>query len=212
MTAALATPALPLRRIPAAFAVACALALPVFAAPSFSAWCADALGDRVAFAAARALARFAPALASSAPELDETLSDEDSPVPRALATNQATTPNKTPHAKHGAKPVAVHAIFVSSAQVLALAERRAMPGAVPVRATADHPAGLKLRGVSALGIGMRDGDVLTEAAGERAVSVANVIGAVLAARAEHSAQISGRFYRAGVPYTVTVEQPYPPGT
>jgi S1-C subfamily serine protease len=123
----------------------------------------------------------------------------------------ATNPNKSAHGKHGAKPAA-RGVFISSAQVLALAERRAMPRAVPVQATADHPAGLRLRGVSALGVGMQDGDVLTEAAGQHAVSVASVVGAVLAARAAHSAQISGRFYRGGVPYTVIVEQPYPPGT
>ena len=100
-------------------------------------------------------------------------------------------------------------VHVSAAQVLALAQRRAMPQAVPVKANAYHPAGLLLRGVSALGIGMQDGDVLTEAAGQKASSVAAVVGVVLAARARLSPQISGRFYRAGVPFSITVDQPYP---
>ena len=63
-----------------------------------------------------------------------------------------------------------------AAQVLNLAARRAMPDALPVRANAEHPAGLQLRGVSALGVGLQDGDVLTEAAGQHATSVAAVVG------------------------------------
>jgi hypothetical protein len=112
-------------------------------------------------------------------------------------------------AAHVYRAPVVHGVRISAAQVLALAERRAMPQAVPVKANAYHPAGLLLRGVSALGIGVQDGDVLTEAAGQKATSVATVIGIVLAARARQSPEISGRFYRAGVPFLVTVEQPYP---
>jgi hypothetical protein len=58
---------------------------------------------------------------------------------------------------------------------------------------------------------LQDGDVLTDAAGEKASSVAAVVGVVLAARARQAAEISGRFYRGGVPFSLIVEQPYPKG-
>jgi hypothetical protein len=104
---------------------------------------------------------------------------------------------------------ATHGIRISAAQVLALAARRAMPQAVPVKATAQHPAGLMLSSVSALGVGLRDGDVLTEAAGQKATSVATVVGIVLAARGRQVSEINGRFYRGWVPFGLSVEQPYP---
>ncbi len=78
-----------------------------------------------------------------------------------------------------------------------------------MKANAQHPAGLLLRGVSALGVGLQDGDVLTEAAGQKASSVAVVVGIVLAARARQAKEISGRFYRGSAPFVLTVEQPYP---
>jgi S1-C subfamily serine protease len=56
---------------------------------------------------------------------------------------------------------------------------------------------------------LQDGDILTEAAGQRATSVAQIVGLVLAARSRQASEISGRFYRGGVPFSVTVEQPYP---
>ena len=59
---------------------------------------------------------------------------------------------------------------------------------------------------------MQDGDVLTEAAGQKASSVAAVVGLVLAARARQASEISGRFYRGSVPFLLTVEQPYPKGS
>ncbi len=84
-----------------------------------------------------------------------------------------------------------------------------MPNAVFVKANTQRPAGLLLSGVSGLGVGLQDGDVLTEAAGQKVSSVAAVVGLVLAARARQASEISGRFYRGGVPFSLTVEQPYP---
>ena len=77
--------------------------------------------------------------------------------------------------------------------------------------TAQRPSGLLLSGVSALGVGLQDGDVLTEAAGQKASSVATVVGLVLAARARKDPEISGRFFRGSLPFLLTVEQPYPKG-
>jgi len=129
---------------------------------------------------------------------------EASPTVRVAAVDGKGTRQ---HARSRAAPK--RGVRISSAQVLALASRRAMPSAVFVKAGPEHPAGLLLGGVSALGVGLQDGDILTEAAGQRATSVAQVVGLVLAARSRQASEISGRFYRAGVPFALTVEQPYP---
>jgi hypothetical protein len=169
---------------------------------------AEALGSSVAQGLSALLAPVG--LALSPPPQGDVFSDlaavstVSSPIPSGATSAHA--------AKRGHKSGVAHAVHISSAQVLSLASRRAIPAAAPVRANAAHPAGLLLRGVSALGVGLEDGDVLTEAAGQTASSVAAVVGIVLAARARHSSEISGRFFRAGVPYLLTVEQPYPPGS
>jgi hypothetical protein len=194
-------------RRPSPRALALALLLPVLAVPVLARYCADQLADGIAL---RLLGAFAPVTdvyadaASDEPRDEEAILSE-TPTLRAAVHEQQSARR----AASTARPSALHSVRVSAAQVLALASRRAMPHAVPVKANAYHPAGLLLRSVSALGIGVQDGDVLTEAAGQRATSVGGVIGIVLAARARQSPEISGRFYRAGVPFLVTVEQPYP---
>jgi hypothetical protein len=172
---------------------------------------ADLLADRIALGLVTALAPLSAV--EPAPDSEPELLTETELASYAPATRVARGPTQTARAaKRSSKAGAAHAIYISSAQVLALASRRALPNAVPVRASSEHPAGLQLRGVSALGVGLQDGDVLTEAGGQRASSVAAVIGIVLAARARHSPEISGHFFRGNVPYSVRVEQPYPPGT
>ncbi len=205
--AAVATPSFALRRVPLGLVL---LAAPLLAVSALSPTVADRLGDRATSALTSALAPLSAVASAVDDSLTETelASDVFRPAPEARL---AAAPSRNT-GKHAPRAAPAHALRVLASQVLALAQRRAMPTAAPVRATAAHPAGLELHGVSALGIGMQDGDVLTEAAGQRAASVATVIGVVLAARSRHSAEISGRFYRAGVPFTVTVEQPYPPGS
>lgn len=156
----------------------------------------------------------APLLGALAPVSASLVSAEPEPALELVVTAPAEHGRTSPRAAHGhgPKPSPARAIRISSAQVLALAARGAMPAATPVRATPNHPAGLQLFGVSALGVGLQDGDILTEAAGQKASSVAAVVGLVLAARARHSSEISGRFNRGGVAYALTVEQPYPPST
>ncbi len=195
-------------RFSSSLAIALGLLLPALAVPVLGRAYADHLADGIAL---DLLSRFAPVgnayatLSGDQPRDEEALLSE-TPAQRAAVREQQ---NESRSAAHRYRTPAVHGIRISAAQVLALAERRAMPQAVPVKANAYHPAGLLLRGVSALGVGVQDGDVLTEAAGQKATSVAAVIGIVLAARARQSPEISGRFYRAGVPFLVTVEQPYP---
>ena len=180
------------------------LTLPAFAVRSWTHAYADALGQGIA-AWLTAVVPAAPA-----PPDPAGLDEFDAPEPPFASTSGArATPLEGKRPAPRARPVPRQGIRVSAAQVLALASRRAMPNAVFVKATSQRPAGLLLSGVSALGVGLQDGDVLTEAAGQRASSVAAVVGIVLAARARQASEISGRFYRAGVPFLLTVEQPYP---
>ena len=183
------------------------LALPVFAVRAWSIGYADRLATGIALGLSGVLTP-ANRLAASeeAPKpVEDTFVFSEMPSSRS-----ASLAAKHPYSANRPRVVAVqHGIRISAAQVLALASRRAMPQAVPVKANAQHPAGLSLRGVSGLGVGMQDGDVLTEAAGQKATSVAVVVGIVLSARGRQAPEISGRFFRAGVPFALTVEQPYP---
>lgn len=192
----------------AAALVAVALTVPVFGARAWT----TAYADRLAVGIASRVSAVVPNLK---PPLDEA-AFADFGDDAAYSTASATTGDGDPLAAKADKPRArgraggvTHGIRISASQVLGLAARRAMPQAVPVKATAQHPAGLLLRGVSALGVGLQDGDVLTEAAGQKATSVATVVGIVLAARGRQVPEISGRFYRGWVPFALSVEQPYP---
>lgn len=194
--------------VSAVSALTLGLVLPVFAVRAWSSGYADRLGSSIAQGLASVLTPATRLAASSQPPTpidDDGVPASNTPVLPSLALD----PKRPRHSSQVRSLPLTHAVRVSSAQVLALAARRAMPGAVPVKANALHPAGLLLRGVSGLGIGMQDGDVLTEAAGQQATSVAVVVGVVLAARGRQVPEISGRFFRGGVPYALTVEQPYP---
>lgn len=169
---------------------------------------ADSLAVRVAACLSDALKPLAPGEPTPVASLETQPFEEQVTVSREPAGRSSGAKRSKATVPRSRAPG--HAVFVTSAQVLALAARRTIPQAVPVPATTAHPAGLKLLGVSALGVGLRDGDVLTDAAGLKASSVGAVIGAVIAARARLSPVISGRFFRAGEPYSLTVEQPYEP--
>ncbi|HEY4157884.1 MAG TPA: hypothetical protein VGM29_07295 [Polyangiaceae bacterium] len=180
-----------------------ALALP-FAALS---WRLHVLSDQAASRVGAELAALAAPLAPSTQPEDEPLelfSDIafplEAPVDDGLPAKRA--------GRHARRSKQVADVRVSAARVLALAERRALPHATPVPANGVRPAGLQLRGVSALGLGVRDGDVLTDAAGTPALSAAAVVGVVVAARTHHASEISGRIFRGAEPYTIVVEQPY----
>ena len=93
--------------------------------------------------------------------------------------------------------------------MLRLANRGVRPSGSAVAANADRPAGLVLQGVSGLGVGLRDGDVLTQVAGAPASSTGAVIGAVLAARQRRAPAMSGVVYRGADKIALYVEMPYP---
>jgi len=182
-----------------------ALTLPVFAVQAWSNAYADRLGDGIA---ARMIA-WVPSLPAPPTPDDPSEAEPEPEFDVAPGARGVALDSKSARKPVRPRVAPKQGIRISSAQVLALAARRAMPSATFVKATAEHPAGLLLGGVSALGVGLRDGDILTEAAGQKATSVAQVVGLVLAARSRQASEISGSFYRAGVPFLLTVEQPYP---
>ena len=191
---------------PLALAVLLALALPVFAVQASSRAYADALGHEIA-AWLTAVVPTPPPPPEEEAWLDEP-AEFSPPFGSAPSVRAVALDAKRPRQPARARAAPRSGIRISTAQVLALAARRAMPSAVFVKANAQRPAGLLLSGVSALGVGMQDGDVLTEAGGQKVSSVATVVGIVLAARARQASEISGRFYRGGVLFSLTVEQPY----
>ena len=99
-------------------------------------------------------------------------------------------------------------LFVGAEQVLALTRQGARPSGIPVAPSGDRPGGLLLMGVSGLGVGLRDGDILTHALGQPAVSEAAVVGAVIRARGARQPRLSGRIWRDGNSFSLVVAQPY----
>lgn len=130
-------------------------------------------------------------------------------LPAAIAEPIRDTPQAAK--KPGKKPVKkapAKGIFVSASSVLKLASRGGRPRGTPVKASGARPAGLRLSGVSALGIGLEDGDVLTRALGRPALSASSVVESVIVARAKRVKVLDGEIYRGNDRYLIQVEQPY----
>ena len=112
-----------------------------------------------------------------------------------------------PAKKRGAKPGARTAkpgdvtggIYIGKDTVLRLANAGVVPSGQPVAASGSHPAGILLSGVGALGVGLSDGDILTEVEGLPVRSEAQVVGMVIAARSRHAAQMSAIIWRPSAP-------------
>jgi hypothetical protein len=113
---------------------------------------------------------------------------------------------KTPAAKAEDLPTGVH---LSAATVLRLANARAMPSAVAVPAEGNRPAGLRLSGVARLGVGLKDGDVLTHVAGTPVGAVPQVVSIVMTQRSKHAQSIGGLVWRGQHGFALNVEMPYP---
>ena len=158
---------------------------------------------------ARCLLRATAALDTSGPtaEAPATEPTEEAglslavPPPAALAGKPGRRPQKPVAA-------ALSALFVSRAKVLELARSAARPRGAFVSASSQHPAGLLLSGVAALGIGVQDGDILIEALGATPRSPGQVIGAIIEARAQKARALSGTLWRQGQTLRIVVEQPY----
>jgi len=181
---------------------------------------ADVLGEAVGRAAALAGAllrtralRDAPPPAPNpppappeAPEASPALEapkDESAKEKRGAARAAKRQRRKEPE-----RPPGERVVYLSERTVLALAERGVVPTATPVAAHGARPAGLRLSGVSALGVGMRDGDVITSVLGAPVTSVESAVERVIAARARQVRVISAEFWRGTERFRLAVEQPY----
>jgi hypothetical protein len=125
-------------------------------------------------------------------------------VDAPLAAGKAGA-GRAAHPALGTKP---KALFVSAQSVLRLSKSAAQPSGTFIARTEQHPAGIRLAGVAALGIGVQDGDILVDAMGIPARARGEIIGAIIEARARRVKALSGTLWRAGQTFTITVEQPY----
>jgi hypothetical protein len=130
----------------------------------------------------------------------------EAPVP--AANPSATKVASKRVANRRAERAPQRGLRVSAPVVLRLARSGVRPSGTLVKASNGCPAGLRLSGVGGLGVGLRDGDVLTHTAGRPATSRADVVGAVIGARGARQREVSGRFCRDGEAWNLVVEQPY----
>ena len=189
-----------------------ALLVPLPLLLGLSAWGSARAADAGGTALGAALSAVAAVIGSEQAPADEE-PDADATVPVstlalddtvASLSGSSGTKSKARRATAAKAPT----IFVSADRVLRLAESRVTPRGVRVPADGTRPAGLRLVGVEALGIGLRDGDVLTRALGQPALSSSAVVRAVLVARAQHVKVLEGEFYRGRERWVLRVEQPY----
>ncbi len=131
---------------------------------------------------------------------------DDAEAPRSLVGGAGAGQRHDASQRPPARP---RGLRVRASTVLALASAGVRPSGSFVPAESSRPAGLVLSGVSGLGVGLVDGDVLTHAAGQPVRSSGQVVGLVLGARAHGAAEIGGTFWRRGERWQLVVEQPYP---
>jgi hypothetical protein len=181
---------------------------------AIAAWSSARVAERAGEAGAAVLstlaafARQAEPAATELPIPTGVLPVSDPVASESAAPALAGPASKNPK-KHGsARATAPAVLFVSRDQVLRLATARVVPRGTPVAASGLRPAGLRLSGVAALGIGLQDGDVLTRALGVPALSSGAVVQAVLVARAHRAPVLDGEVWRGNQRLILRVEQPY----
>ena len=191
-----------MRRRPAL--VALVLALPLVAWTTSAPRLADWGGVRIGEALATAVSALPRAVPRDRAPTEITLPGERDADVVVTDDPPAPAPGKKAHAR----PV-VRGIHVGAATVLRLAGSGVRPSGAPVPASGVRPAGLALSGLGGLGVGLRDGDVLTEVAGAAATSEGAVVGAVIAARDRRAPAISGQVWRGVEIWQIVVDMPYP---
>ena len=165
------------------------------------------------------LGRSLPALQPAAAPLPEIAAEpalavsEDATTAANAPSPSPSSPKKKGKGKHaptakGASPEGP-SVYVSERTILRLANARAVPRSQSVAATDDRPGGVQLFGVSALGVGMQDGDVITEVAGRSVQGQGDIVAIVLAVRSRQAPTVSAVFYRGKVRGTLVVAMPYP---
>jgi hypothetical protein len=184
---------------------------------AFATWVSARVADAGGAMLGEALAAVAAVIGTNQPSSDED-SDPGGVIPVSTfalddalgeaGTDSLAAPGKKKAKSRPSAATTERAIFVSAEKVLRLSETRVTPRGVRVPADGARPAGLKLVGVGPLGIGLRDGDVLTRALGQPALSSSAVVRAVLVARASRIKVLEGEFYRGRERWILRVEQPY----
>jgi hypothetical protein len=102
----------------------------------------------------------------------------------------------------------MRSVLISEQTVLRFANSGVIPHATAVPQRAAQPAGLQLAGVSGLGVGLEDGDVLFQVAGVPVRSDTHVAEIVRAARDRKVRSISARIWRNGETLALVVGMPY----
>ncbi len=197
--------------------LALVLVLPFAAVPSWVGWWAEGqaarlgeglshLGDALDCIEPRRVARDQEEVAAWRAQLaliwdetaEQTRREDESLERRGASAHQRSR-------GHRAEP---QGVFISAERVLALVRQGARPTGIYVDPRGERPGGLLLMGVSGLGVGLEDGDILTHALGQPAVSEAAVVGAVIRARGAREPRLSGRIWRHGKSFPLVVTQPY----
>jgi hypothetical protein len=194
-------------RMKAAMLVLSGIAL---AAPfGFVAKAQSSLTESAVNRAVVALLRLTAPLAPAPPAVNGAVTEDAVVSFDAVAESAALSAGKAAASRPKmAAPVKPPALFVSAASVLQLSKSAARPQGSFVAQTPHHPAGLRLTGVAALGIGVKDGDILVDAMGITPRSSGEIIGAIIQARAQRVRHLSGTLWRGGQTFRITVEQPY----
>ena len=192
-----------------------ALAVPTLSFGTSARWDSEAraIGGRLGRAVAALVpneARSGAPVTMDGPDVVSSAGDDrDESVVSFIGQAPAKAGSRRSHGKEGQTG---HGVLVTEGTVLRLARGGVVPEGRPVEAASARPPGIELSRVSALGIGVHDGDVLTEVAGHPVRSEGQVVGAVLALRARRAASISAVFYRGRERWSLVVEMPYPPGS
>jgi len=190
--------------------LAALLALPVSAAfsPSKMETEAGAFGARLGAIVAAVHSAASPAPRAPIPVVSPEF------APDGVVSEAAPVAGRGKQHKHGVKPGKgsrfAGGIFIGKDTVLRLARAGTVPGATPVAATATRPGGLSLSGVGALGLGLSDGDILTEVEGQAVHSEGQVVGLIVGARDRHAEQVSAVVFRTGASerWSLVVAMPY----
>ena len=190
------------------------LLAPAFLGAVASRGVADRIGDEMgqALALLADLAARPPPPVRITPQLDGGALQIQPPGATSRPVREPTHPVRQRGRQKGRDLVTPrHGIRIARKVVLRLANGGVRPSGIPVPAEGPRPAGLLLGGVSSLGVGLQDGDVLTTAGGVPALSESEVVSVVIAARGRQVREIYGQFWRGSEPWSLIVEQPYVSG-
>ncbi len=192
------------------WAAAFLLLLPFGVVPVFVGWVADRQATRIG----AGLSALGEAMSDAEPRHQEEDREEVARWRAQLAgswdelSSSEGSLGPSPKAPTARGSALRRGVYVTAQKVLALARAGARPSGIRVGPQGSRPGGLMLIGVSGLGVGLRDGDILIQAAGQPAVSEESVVAAVVKARGARRAQISGRVWRDGTSFPLVVAQPY----